>query len=732
MELARSCRKIEIFTQISTAYVNSDKRGFIEDKMYELDFDPEQMAERLLNTDKETLKKDQARIIGSFPNTYTFSKRLCEHIMRKRRGDLPVCIIRPTIVGCAYNEPMGGWVDTVSAAGAIYLTIGLGLLKELYGHFDAICDQIPVDYSINFILAGTAFQMGKQELGVYNNGTSSRNPATWRRVAENLKDSMSRFPWEKAVFKPKKNGVMIYSSRKKYLMVYFLKRELPSRMFQIFSYAIGSHELKTKANKLAKLVGRGKQWADVFSFFTSNEWIFDISNQNAILQSYTPEDQAHFDIDITKLDWHRYLLLYLYGIQHFILKSEAQHPFHDTQTLHLVAHGESYFSDIMWAVRHGKAVPLRSVKEMKEIVFNSESVQQVISQLIAERNVAGTPASDVQLHAEFKKRADEIMDRMFARMNLRMVKVFAWFLRKVWRRIYEKVVVDHAGLQKISKLNAAKDGPIVICPTHRSYIDFLIMSFVFFQYQVQLPHIVSGEDFLNIAIVNHVLRFSGAFFMRRSFANDHLYKAILKEYMQRLAMDNCTIEFFVEGTRSRTGKMLHPKFGIIGWLNQLYFEKKVDNLYYVPVSLNYERVLEGETFPFELLGEEKVKESLGRLISAVKILNMKFGTIHVKIGDPVVMKTYAPPLTRQLDIKPFEKPKHRMRFNEALGYEMVHRLTEELVITPTTMVATMLLTHRKGISDDELTKQINWLGHQIVARGGRLTFTPGNGAAQTT
>lgn len=72
------------------------------------------------------------------------------------------------------------------------------------------------------------------------------------------------------------------------------------------------------------------------------------------------------------------------------------------------------------------------------------------------------------------------MDRMFARMNLKMVKIFAWFLRKVWRRIYEKVVVDHAGLEKIQKLNEAKDGPIIICPTHRSYIDFLIMSFVFF------------------------------------------------------------------------------------------------------------------------------------------------------------------------------------------------------------------------------------------------------------
>ena len=87
--------------------------------------------------------------------------------------------------------------------------------------------------------------------------------------------------------------------------------------------------------------------------------------------------------------------------------------------------------------------------------------------------------------------------------------------------------------------------------------------------------------------------------------------------------------------------MLHPKFGIINWLNQLFFEKKLENIYYVPVSLNYERVLEGETFPFELLGEEKVKESLGRLISALKILNMKFGTIYVKIGEPVQMKQFS-------------------------------------------------------------------------------------------
>ncbi len=88
---------------------------------------------------------------------------------------------------------------------------------------------------------------------------------------------------------------------------------------------------------------------------------------------------------------------------------------------------------------------------------------------------------------------------------------------------------------------------------------------------------------------------------------------------------------------------------------------------------------------------------------------MKFGTIHVKIGEPVVMKNYTKSILSETSLRPFERKQDRFQFNETLGYELVHRLTQELVITPTTMVATMLLTHRRGISDDELIKQINWL-----------------------
>ena len=121
--------------------------------------------------------------------------------------------------------------------------------------------------------------------------------------------------------------------------------------------------MKSKANKWLKIVSRGKQWAEVFSYFTMNEWIFDTHNCDLLIQEYKQDDFTNFDIDITKIDWKRFIYLYGYGIEKFILKNEnAVNPFKQTQrTLRLLTH-ESYFSDIIWALRHGKHVPLRAVK----------------------------------------------------------------------------------------------------------------------------------------------------------------------------------------------------------------------------------------------------------------------------------------------------------------------------------------------------------------------------------
>jgi len=208
-------------------------------------------------------------------------------------------------------------------------------------------------------------------------------------------------------------------------------------------------------------------------------------------------------------------------------------------------------------------------------------------------------------------------------------------MKKTFVSIYEKIVVNEEVLNRVRRLCDSRKGPVMFCPTHRSYIDFLLVSVVLYYYKMEVPHICSGEDFLNIIFINQLLRQSGAFFMRRTFKGDDLYKTIFKEYVTRLAMDSINMEFFIEGTRSRTNKILTPKYGFLSILTQAFFKKKVEDLTFVPVTINYTRTLEGETFPNELTGSDKVKESLGRLIKAMEIFSMNLGTIYLDFCEPI-------------------------------------------------------------------------------------------------
>ena len=208
-------------------------------------------------------------------------------------------------------------------------------------------------------------------------------------------------------------------------------------------------------------------------------------------------------------------------------------------------------------------------------------------------------------------------------------------MKKTFVSIYEKIVVNEEVLNRVRRLCDSRKGPVMFCPTHRSYIDFLLVSVVLYYYKMEGPHFCSGEDFLNIIFINQLLRQSGAFFMRRTFKGDDLYKTIFKEYVTRLAIDSINMEFFIEGTRSRTNKILTPKYGFLSILTQAFFKKKVEDLTFVPVTINYTRTLEGETFPNELTGSDKVKESLGRLIKAMEIFSMNLGTIYLDFCEPI-------------------------------------------------------------------------------------------------
>lgn len=164
-------------------------------------------------------------------------------------------------------------------------------------------------------------------------------------------------------------------------------------------------------------------------------------------------------------------------------------------------------------------------------------------------------------------------------------------------------------MERLRSLVAKGDAPLVLLPSHRSYVDFVVLSYVFFAYNLPLPHILAGEDFLGLGSLSTMLRSAGAFFIKREFSGDPLYVAIFEEYLQRLLLDTHCLEFFLEGTRSRTGKTLTPKFGALKTTIEPFLDGRVKDICFVPVSIDFERILEENLYSDEMLGRRKPGDS---------------------------------------------------------------------------------------------------------------------------
>lgn len=157
-------------------------------------------------------------------------------------------------------------------------------------------------------------------------------------------------------------------------------------------------------------------------------------------------------------------------------------------------------------------------------------------------------------------------------------------------------------------------------------------------------------------------------------------------------MDSINLEFFIEGTRSRTNKIMQPKYGFLSILTKAYYKNKVEDLTFVPVTINYTRTLEGETFPIELTGSDKVKESLSRLVKAVEIFSMNLGSIYLDFCEPIVFSDFNKLMQRenpQLNTEVNEKD--RLAVTNSLGLELIYSLQRNIRVMPTNLVASMIL-----------------------------------------
>uniref|UniRef100_A0A8C9FYM5 Phospholipid/glycerol acyltransferase domain-containing protein n=1 Tax=Pavo cristatus TaxID=9049 RepID=A0A8C9FYM5_PAVCR len=268
---------------------------------------------------------------------------------------------------------------------------------------------------------------------------------------------------------------------------------------------------------------------------------------------------------------------------------------------------------------------------IKSVVLQSEQVQYVIKQLAKEMG----ESPDI-----IQEEAMEILDEMGHSMQLGTVRFFAFTLSKIFKQLFQRVCVNEEGMQRLQ--HAIREHPVVLLPSHRSYVDFLMLSYLLYTYDLALPVIAAGIDFLGMKIVGELLRRAGAFFMRRSFGGNRLYWAVFAEYVKTMLRNGyAPIEFFLEGTRSRTAKTLTPKFGLLSIVMEPFFKREVFDTYLVPISISYERILEESLYAYELLGVPKPKESTSGLLKARRILSDNFGTIHIYVGQPVSLRTLA-------------------------------------------------------------------------------------------
>lgn len=377
--------------------------------------------------------------------------------------------------------------------------------------------------------------------------------------------------------------------------------------------------------------------------------------------------------------------------------------------------------------------------------IHTKSEQHAYNRLIKTRT-----ARYAQLQQWLYDMSNRMVDEMSVSFDHKSVlKFMAYVVAQIFSRTYHQGV--HVNLVQIESLRQKaaelkqKKQSIIFLPCHKSHIDYMSIQFVCFRLGISLPAVVAGDN-LNFAVIGPMLRQVGAFYIRRSFGNDKLYNATMQAYVEMLLSNGFNFECFIEGTRSRSGKLLPPKFGMLKFLVEAILSGRVEDSWVVPVSTQYDKVAEAETYATELLGKEKKKETFLDFLSARKIMALQMGRVDVRFHQGWSLREFVTlhvsrELTRMsLDARlpnfdtlsstelakiaqdpSILTPEIKIRLLRSLGYRVLADMNSVSVVMPTSLIGTMLLTNRgRGMSKDNLERRVRWLIAQIKRHGGKI------------
>lgn len=318
-----------------------------------------------------------------------------------------------------------------------------------------------------------------------------------------------------------------------------------------------------------------------------------------------------------------------------------------------------------------------------------------------------------------KERASRIILEIAADFRDSYIEALSFLLTPVFKRVFSSFVVDREAISLIKEVS--RDSPVVLVPCHRSYMDYLVISYLLYLLGVNPPHIAIGAN-LSFFPLGHLFRHSGAFFVRRKISGERMYSYVLAQYIRKLLKEGYPLELFIEGGRSRTGRTFFPRFGLLNYVVDAVTSQAVRDVTVIPIALSYERIIEGERYAQEVSGKEKRKEDIASLVKSAKVLDSRYGRLYLTAGRAVRVADYL----EKTAGKPVEElnEEERRYLVQRLGYLILSRINRATVVNPSGLVATALLTHhRRGISKKRFQEVTGFLLEFASSRGYSISLT---------
>ena len=335
-------------------------------------------------------------------------------------------------------------------------------------------------------------------------------------------------------------------------------------------------------------------------------------------------------------------------------------------------------------------------RTMVDKVVNSPPVRAAIDEKARREKI--TPE---QARRQAVKYAREIAANYSYSLIIVAEALLSWF----WNRIYNGIKLKHFESFQHQSLGHE----VIYVPCHRSHLDYVLLSYLVHENGSVPPHIAAGIN-LNMPVIGPILRRGGAFFLRRTFRSQKLYAAVFYEYLSIIQTQGVSIEYFIEGTRSRTGRLLPPKGGMLAMSVRSYLNAPVRPIMFQPVYIGYERLVEGDSYSKELSGKAKRSERLSDLGKIFGIARHNYGEAHVSLCEPIFLDDLLEkrdPQWQETLRKEAKRPEWLNAVIEELGQNIMTRINESADVNPINLLALVLLgTPRHALGEKQLERQI--------------------------